>query len=88
MVDPDDITDEVYYSELKLLFNTRGWQIHIMELQDQAALMNDVQEVTSEKDLWEKQGALKVLASLINFQDLLKRAEEEALEDISSEGLE
>jgi hypothetical protein len=77
MVDLTDMTDEVYFSEMKMMFNTVGWSVLMQELMDQAELINDVQEITTADKLWFAKGQLNAIAKLLNFEEMLKRAEEE-----------
>ena len=78
MVDLDDLTDEDYFAHMKQMFNSPGWQIYKVELSDMAYHLNNIQDVTDEKDLWIRRGRLDQIGLALNFEDTIKRAEEEA----------
>ena len=80
-VDYENMTDEDYFACLKLMFNSEGWEVLMIELQEQAHQINDVQQCVDAKDLRFRQGQLNILGKLLNLQDVLKRAEEEAGEE-------
>ena len=80
-VDYENLTDEEYFACLKMMFLTEGWEVLMIELQEQAHQLNDVQQCVNEKDLRFRQGQLNILGKLLNLQDTLKRAEEETTAD-------
>ena len=49
--DREDVTDEVYFGEIKSLFHTDGWRILMWELEDNARILNDVQDCKDLEDL-------------------------------------
>lgn len=87
-VDFDTLTDEDYFGHLKLMFQTDGWDIFVTELEDQAADINNVQDVRDERDLDYKRGQLAAIAVILNFEDRILRAEEEAEVDQIAESTE
>ena len=84
-MDLDNIEDEDYYAYLKEMFNTQGWQIMLAEMEANVALIDNLQNVSNEKDLYFKQGQLASIGVLMNFQSTLKRAEEEQALDESTQ---
>ena len=70
-----EVSDEEYFGELKMMFNTRGWEIFTNELMDNVALIGDIQNCSDEKDLYYKQGQLASIGVILNFPDTIKRAE-------------
>ena len=50
-VDYENLTDEEYFACLKLMFLTEGWEVLMIELQEQAHQINDVQQCVNAKDL-------------------------------------
>jgi hypothetical protein len=86
-VEPQDLTDEQYFGEMKLMFNTTGWKTYMIELREQADLINDVQLTTSNDNLNYRKGQLATIASLLNFEDTIQRAENES-EDPQGETFE
>jgi hypothetical protein len=80
-MEPQDLTDEQYFGEMKLMFNTLGWKTYMIELREQADLINDVQLTSSNDNLNYRKGQLATIASLLNFEDTIKRAENESNED-------
>jgi hypothetical protein len=77
----EDVTDEDYYAALKLMFKTDGWQLLIAELEDQVALIEDIQTIKTDRELCFKQGQLATIGYLMNFKATLKAAEESKEED-------
>lgn len=77
-----DINDEDYFAEMKTLFQTKGWDYFITDLMDNVEIMNNLQDVTDEKDLFIKQGKLAAIGLIVNFPDTIRRAEE----DLADEG--
>jgi hypothetical protein len=75
---PEDLTDEQYFAEMKMMFNTTGWKTYMIELREQADLINDVQMTTSNDNLNYRKGQLATIASLLNFEDTIQRAENES----------
>ena len=80
----EHISDEEYFGELKLLFKTTGWELILAELLANADIIGDLQTVTTEKDLYFRQGQLASIGTLMNFEESIKRAEEEATLDEST----
>ena len=84
-MDLSTIKDEDYYAYLKEMFNTQGWQVMLAEMEANVALIDDLQNVSNEKDLYFKQGQLASIGVMLNFQATIKRAEEEEALDESTE---
>ena len=74
----DDLTDEDYFAHLKELFKSPGWQIYLAELTDLAHQLNNIQDVTSAEDLWKRRGTLDQIGRSLNYEDTIRRAEEDA----------
>ena len=79
-VDFENLTDEDYFGELKMMFATDGWEILCQELRDIAVSINDVQDVKDERDLDYKRGELAQIGRLLNFEDTILRAEADSQE--------
>ena len=77
-MDLENMTEEEYLGELKMMFLTPGWSIFQSELEDMAALLNNIQDVSDEKDLWIRRGRLDQMGITLNYEDSIKRAEAEA----------
>ena len=77
-VDFETLTDEDYFGEMKLLFATPGWEILCQELEDFAAQLNNVQDVKDQRDLDYKRGELAQIGRLLNFEEVILRAEEDS----------
>lgn len=73
-----DITDEEYFAELKLMFQTKGWAYLVHDLMENVSVINNLQDVIDDKDLYLKQGKLAAIGLIVNFPEAIKRAEEEA----------
>jgi hypothetical protein len=77
MVDIDSITDEEYFAAMKMMFQTDGWQIMMQELKQQSELIGDIQDIKSIESLHFNKGQLNAIGKILNFQDILARAEKE-----------
>jgi hypothetical protein len=78
MLDLNELTEEQYLSELKMMFLTPGWAIFQAEVADMASILNNIQDVSSEQDLWVKRGRLDQMGITLNYQSSIERAEKEA----------
>jgi hypothetical protein len=76
-VDYENLTDEDYFGMFKLMFNMEGWEVLMIELQEQAISINDVQMCKDSDDLRYKQGQLNILGKLLRLEETLRRTEEE-----------
>ena len=85
LTDREEVTDEIYFGELKLMFQTEGWKILMWELRDNATMLDDVQVVKDLEDLRFKQGQLQAIGRLLNFEGVIQRSEAEAQADASPE---
>jgi hypothetical protein len=80
MMDFEDVTDEIYFGEMKMMFATDGWKLLMLELEEAAELYGNIQDITSFDQLNFNKGQLAQIARLLNFEDTIKRAEEEEAE--------
>ena len=60
---------EEYYNKYFDLFRTEGWKQLIEELNQNAMLINSVENTKDSEDLFIRKGQLKVLAYLLNFEN-------------------
>ena len=84
MVDIDNITDEDYFAAMKMMFHTEGWQLMMLELKQQSELIGDIQDIKTLETLHFNKGQLNAIGKILNFQDILARAEQDAEADESS----
>ena len=49
---------------------------------DNSRAIDNVQDVSDEKDLWFKKGQLAIIGNLMNLEDTIKRAEEDSDESL------
>lgn len=73
-----DKETEVYYNHYFDLFNNDGWKQLIGELTQNAVVINSVENLKDEQDMYVKKGQLNVLASILNFETTIRNAYEEA----------
>lgn len=76
-----ELSEEDYFAHLKEMFKSPGWQIFIKEMDDLAYVTNNIQDVTSEKDLWIRRGTLDNIGRTLNYEDTILRAEREVEQD-------
>ncbi len=74
------ITDEEYFGEMKLMFQSKGWKMLVQDLLENAKSLNDVQTTKDSEELFTRKGQLGILAQLINLEETLARAEKDAEE--------
>jgi hypothetical protein len=72
-----EYSDEEYYGEMKLMFQSKGWEMLVQELGNNAQVINNIQATKDERDLDFRRGQLAVLSFLINLEDSIRRAETE-----------
>ena len=80
MIDLDNMTNEDYFASMKMMFRTEGWQILLVELDQQADLIGDIQDIKTIEGLHFNKGQLNAIGRLLNFEETLRRAEEESEE--------
>ena len=72
-----EYSDEEYFGEMKLLFQTKGWEILLADLQSNAHIINDIQATSDSDDLYYRKGQLAVLGYLINLEETVQKTEAE-----------
>jgi len=72
---------EAYYNTYFDLFRTDGWKQLTNELKDNIVVLNSVESVKDENDLYFRKGQLAVLANLINLETTITNAFEEINSD-------
>ena len=78
-----EVTDEEYFGEMKLMFQTKGWSILVSELTNNAQIINNIQATKDERDLDFRKGQLAVLSFLINLEESVVNAERDQDEDLA-----
>lgn len=73
-----EYTDEEYFAEMKLMFQSTGWAILMSELSANATIINDIQATSDSDNLNFRKGQLSVLGYLINLEETTRKTEEEA----------
>ena len=68
---------EDYYNKYFDLFHVDGWKQLIEELQQNAVIINSVENTKDQEDLFIRKGQLKVLAYLLNFQSNIEASFEQ-----------
>ena len=72
---------ETYYNNYFDLFNTEGYKQLINELKNNVLVINNVDAIKDEADMYFRKGQIHVLASLINFETTIDNAHKEITED-------
>ena len=72
--------DEEYFGDLKLMFGTPGWAKFKQDLLEQSLTIGDLQLTTDQRDLDYRKGQLATIGYILNYEDIILRAEKEALE--------
>ena len=76
----DDLTDEAYFAYMKEMFNTKGWDILLLELEDQTAFIGDIRDISDSNGLHFCKGQINTIDKILSFEETLKRAEEDSLD--------
>lgn len=84
-MDLNSLKDEEYYAHLKELFKTPGWKIFMAECMANATEVNSVEYTKDLDDLWFRKGQLAVLGNILNTENSIRLAEQEALADASQD---
>lgn len=77
MIELDNMTDEAYFASMKMMFLTDGWKILLLELKDQADIIGDIQDISTLETLHFNKGQLNAIGKLLNFEEMILRAEQE-----------
>lgn len=72
-----DRDTEQYYLNYFDLFNTEGWKQLMVELQQNATAINNIELLKDEADMFYRKGQLNMLANLLNFKDSITNSYEE-----------
>ena len=75
---------ELYYNNYFDLFRNQGWKQLIDELKNNASVINSVEALKDEADMYFRKGQLQILASLLNLEDVINNAHEELNTDVES----
>jgi hypothetical protein len=75
---------ELYYNNYFDLFRNQGWKQLIDELKNNASVINNVEALKDEADMYFRKGQLQILASLLNLEDIINNAHEELNTDAES----
>lgn len=76
-VDYEQLSDEEYFGMFKMMFNMEGWEVLMVELQEQAHSLNDIQSCKDSEDLRYKQGQLNILGKLLRLEETIRLTEKE-----------
>ena len=76
-----DTETEQYFNEYFSLFRTDGWKTFVKEIQANAFTINNVQQIKDADDMNFRKGQLDILASIINLEQTLEAAREQAEAD-------
>jgi hypothetical protein len=75
---------ELYYNNYFDLFRNPGWKQLIDDLKNNASVINNVEALKDEADMYFRKGQLQILASLLNLEDIINNAHEELNTDAES----
>jgi hypothetical protein len=74
---------EQYYDDMREMFNSKGWQCLVDDLKDNLSNVDSLVNVKDTEDLWFRKGQTQILSFLINLEDNIKIAQEQAEVEIS-----
>jgi len=76
-MDLENLSDEDYFDHLRTMFSTKGWQVFLTELADNAAYINSVEDTSDLTDLWFRKGQLAIISNVLNLEETTKFSESE-----------
>lgn len=69
---------EQYYDDMREMFNSSGWQSLVKDLKDNLSNVDSLINVKDADDMWFRKGQTQILAFLINLEENIKIAQEQA----------
>ena len=63
-----DKEDEKYVDAMFEMFRTKGWQMFMDDLSQNATVINSVEATTDNENLWFRKGQLNILTSLASLE--------------------
>lgn len=69
---------EQYYDDMREMFNSGGWQSLVKDLKDNLSNVDSLINVKDADDMWFRKGQTQILAFLINLEENIKIAQEQA----------
>jgi hypothetical protein len=72
---------EQYYLTYFDLFSSKGWKQFIEDTESNINLVSDLMTVKDENDLFHRKGTLETLKRIVNFEDAITAAYEEAKDE-------
>lgn len=79
----NEVSDEDFFGEMKLLFASKGWEYLCEELLDNVAQLEDLQTIGTFEELQFRKGQLATIGVLLNYPEAINRAEQQ---DTQNEG--
>ena len=71
---------ELYYRNFRNMFGSDGWKQLLVDLSNNAVMINSVELTKDGDDLRFRKGQLAVIANLLNLEAQIDTAEQDALE--------
>ena len=65
-------TDNDFFKDRLNLFEQEGWNDLVGELETLSIILNDVQSIQNENDLYFVKGQLSIIQMIVNLEDTLK----------------
>lgn len=69
---------EQYYDDMREMFNSSGWRSLVKDLKDNLSNVDSLINVKDADDMWFRKGQTQILAFLINLEENIKIAQEQA----------
>lgn len=77
-----ELTEEQYFGDMKMLFLQPGWSHLMAYLEQEAERINNLQDIKSMEDLHYVRGQLAAIGTMLNFELITEREEENYYEGI------
>lgn len=75
---------EQYYDDMREMFNSKGWRCLVQDLKDNLSNVDSLVNVKDADDMWFRKGQTQILAFLINLEENIKIAQEQAESEASN----
>ena len=82
---PAQPTDEQFRDAMFEMFGTQGWRYFVQELISNYQAMDTLNSCNDEKGLFINKGQLIALANIINLEDIMRDADDEAEDEAEAD---
>lgn len=74
----EPVNQEKVNQAFEAMFRTKGWKIFLEDLRNNAMQIANIEACKDLKDLYFRKGQLSIMGNILNFEEALKTAKEQA----------